>query len=182
MAPDDRRCPASNNSLLSRSPCFPLLCDLLLEVSKSSFSSVLFRLEDTIVLSGAISGLGVGSNQAKQSPLPPLSSALWLQLVGLSSPGPVGESPPEPSVGLQLQLCSCCVDVLRPGLSLGSFLQEPGATSTSGECDWHWCALSFCNLSSLLSSSCKRLWSSSFSRMSSHCLRYCAPGLSGKEV
>lgn len=37
-------------------------------------------------------------------------------------------------------------------------------------------------LSSLLSSSCKRPWSSSFSRMSSHCLRYCARGLSGKEV
>lgn len=37
-------------------------------------------------------------------------------------------------------------------------------------------------LSSLLSSSLKRLCSSSFSRMSSHCLRYCARGLSGKEV
>lgn len=37
-------------------------------------------------------------------------------------------------------------------------------------------------LSSLLSSSLKRLCSSSFSRMSSHCLRYCARGLLGKEV
>ena len=40
----------------------------------------------------------------------------------------------------------------------------------------------FSHLSSLLSSSLKRLGSSSFSRMSSHCLWYCCRGFSGKEV
>lgn len=40
----------------------------------------------------------------------------------------------------------------------------------------------FSHLSSLLSSSLKRLCSSSFSRISSHCLRYCCRGFSGKEV
>lgn len=98
------------------------------------------------MLSGAISGLDVVSNQSKPPPLPSLSSAEWLQLVGLLSPGAGGESPPDLSVGLQPQLCSCCVDLLSLGVSLGSFLQEPGATSASRECVWLWCALSFCNL------------------------------------
>lgn len=40
----------------------------------------------------------------------------------------------------------------------------------------------FSHLSSLLSSSLKRLGSSSFSRISSHCLWYCPRGFSGKEV
>lgn len=40
----------------------------------------------------------------------------------------------------------------------------------------------FSHLSSLLSSSLKRLGSSSFSRISSHCLWYCSRGFSGKEV
>lgn len=40
----------------------------------------------------------------------------------------------------------------------------------------------FSHLSSLLSSSLKRLGSSSFSRMSSHCVWYCCRGFSGKEV
>ena len=40
----------------------------------------------------------------------------------------------------------------------------------------------FSHLPSLLSSSLKRLGSSSFSRISSHCLWYCPRGFSGKEV
>ena len=40
----------------------------------------------------------------------------------------------------------------------------------------------FSHLSSLLSSSLKRLGSSSFSRISSHCLWYCSRGFAGKEV